>query len=403
MSRLRRAAGRALRATGLRQPVVAAAPRGAPAAHPGPADPAGSAPSARPCDAPSTNMYFSATGRVAPCWIQLAEGREAWSPDRSILDIWRGPEFRRLREGLNRGEHPGACRRCADDVAQGVAPLARVYDGPENPDGYPSTLELELSNLCNLACRMCHGDLSSKIRAEREHRPPLDVPYDDSFVAQVAELFPHLRKVRFSGGEPMLHPIVHAIAQRMAEARPDLRFMVSTNGTVMTPKVRRLLEQTPVDINVSFESLRAERYEEIRVGGDHARLMANLEVYRQSAAERGGIVTINTNPMRANWDEMPDLVRYCDQRGFWLSFNTVLHPTEMALHSLPAAELAHVHETLAAAELPPAPPEHGEVADHNRRVYAELVHGQVAGWLDEARQRERAVTVHVGGSRPADA
>ena len=379
MGRLRSIAGRTLRAAGLRRP------------RPSP-PPASSTPRPRPCDAPARNLYFSATGAVGPCWIQLGHLDERWSPERSILDIGRGPAFQGLRDALEAGEHPGACGRCAADVAQGVDPLARVYDGELDPDGMPATLELELSNVCNLECVMCQGDLSSKIRRNREHRPPLISPYDDSFVEQVAELAPHLQQVRFSGGEPMLHPIVHRIAARLAESRPDLRLMVSTNGTVVNDKVRRLLATTPIDINVSFDSLRADRYEAIRIGGDHARLMANLELFRANAQERGGLVTINTNPMRANWDEMADFVRWCDARGFWLSYNTVLHPEELSLRTLPAGELDHVHRTLAGQVLAPPPSGHEEVGAHNRRAYDDLLR-QIEGWVEEARARETPVAL----------
>lgn len=355
--------------------------------------PDSAAPAARACDAPSTNMYFAATGAVAPCWIQLAETTDRWSPERSILDIFRGEGFSRLRHELARHRYPGACGRCGDDVAAGIPPLARVYDGEPDPAEVPTTLELELSNLCNFECQMCQGDLSSLIRRNREKRPPLISPYDASFVDQVAELLPHLRQVRFSGGEPFLHPIVHQIAEHLVDGRPDLRFTVSTNGSVLTPKVRRLLDRTAVHINVSFDSLRADRYEAIRIGSDFGRLMDHLEVFQEHAREAGGLLTINTNPMRQNWDEMPDFVRWCDERGLYLSFNTVLHPEHMSLQGLPAAELRRVHDELAAATFAPPPPGLEDVARHNRDGYRDVVEGQVAGWLRDAEDRERAVPV----------
>ena len=75
----------------------------------------------RACDAPLKNLYFSATGEVGPCWIQLG-GVERWSPDRSIRDIWTGRTFEAMRRAHADGRFPGRCRRCEDDIDQGISP-----------------------------------------------------------------------------------------------------------------------------------------------------------------------------------------------------------------------------------------------------------------------------------------
>ncbi len=341
------------------------------------------------CNAPRTNLYFSATGEVGPCWIQMG-GVERWGPDRSIRDLWEGPALSGLRQELAAGRYPGRCERCRADIERGGRPLAAVYDHPGTVlRALPTALELELSNLCNLACTMCNGDLSSKIRHEREGLPPLEIPYDRTFVEQVAELVPTLEHVRFSGGEPLLHRILYEICDLIVESRPDLRITISTNGSTLTPKVRRLLERANVQINISFESLRAERYEAIRVGADHARLLANIEAFRELTAPNGGFVTINTNPMRATWDEMADIVRYCDERELHLTFNTVLHPAESSLASLPAAELEAVLSGLAAERFAP---DDRAVVRWNHAQFDGLV-AQVRGWLAEARGRPVPVLV----------
>lgn len=368
--------------------------------HPGERDaaPSGAPTPPRPaCLATVNNLYFSATGEVGPCWIQLG-GVERWSPERSIRDIWTGPAFEEMRRAHAEGRFPGRCSRCRDDIDQGISPLADVYDNDRALVGLPTALELELSNLCNLECVMCNGDLSSKIRRHREHRPALDVPYDDSFVDQVAELVPTLEQVRFSGGEPTLHPIMYEICERIIELRPDLRIDISTNGSTLTPKVRRLLARAKVQVNISFESLRPERYERIRVGGDHAVLMANIEEFRRLVEPNGGLVTINTNPMRETWDEMADFVRFCDDRDLYLSFNTVVHPPELSLASLPGDGLDDVVRALRAEPFDDATT---SAMRWNRDQYRNLCE-QVASWAEEACGRATAgdgVPVRLGPAR----
>jgi len=329
------------------------------------------------CNAPSTNLYFAADGAVGPCWIQMGE---RWGPDRSIRDVWTGAMLSNLRSTLAEHQFPGACGRCLHDIEAGVAPLAAVYDREPGIIAWPTSLELELSNLCNFECVMCNGDLSSKIRRNREHRPPLEVPYDDSFVEQLVELIPTLQQVRFSGGEPLLHPILYKVCDRIIELRPDLRIDVSTNGSILNEKVRRLIERATIQINISFESLRADRYEAIRVGSDHQRLLENIETFRELVRPNGGLVTINTNPMRETWSEMADMVRFCDERDLHLSFNTVIQPAELSLRTLSGAELEAIHGLLAAEDLGAAA---SPAARWNHVQYDNFV-GQVAAWAVEA-------------------
>jgi len=363
---------------------------GAPTASGDPWQAAGIARTARDrtsvCNAPASNMYFAATGKVAPCWIQLERTTEVWSAGRSLMDIWRGPAFSALRDELRAGRFPVSCGRCAADLGAGCAPLAAAYDRDVQLTDLPTTLELELSNLCNLECRMCTGTLSSRIRRNREHLPPLVSPYDGAFVEQVAEVAPGLEQVRFSGGEPLLHPIVHELAARLAQVRPDLRLDVSTNGTVWGPKVRAFLDRGPVQVNVSFESLRADRYEAIRVGSDFGQLMANLDAFQEHFRTHPGELTINTNPMRPNWDEMPHIVRWCDERGLFLSFNEVIHPDHLSLRSLPADELRAVHDRLAEALSATSSTPEEEPARHNHEVFRNLV-ARIDRWAREAEER----------------
>ncbi|MGI8936840.1 MAG: radical SAM protein [Iamia sp.] len=333
------------------------------------------------CNAPLTNLYFQADGRAAPCWLYYPWKPPYWSPGRSIADIWQGPEMQKVRDALAEGRFLGRCSECEHDIEAGDQPLAAAYDNDRPIGDWPTMLELELSNLCNLECVMCNGLLSSRIRKNREGLEPLDVPYDETFVDQVAELLPHLHELRINGGEPLLQPLVHRLGARVAEQRPDLRVTVATNGTVLNSKVQRLLDTCTIHLNISIDSLVPERYEAIRVHGDFAQLMANVEVFGDYCRSNDRTLCIMVNPMRDNWDEMPDFVRWCDERQLPVWFNTIRSPEHLALHPLPRPELARIHDTLAEADLPTPTT---ELEQRNARIYAQLVH-QVATWRDEAR------------------
>ena len=86
------------------------------------------------CNAPFTNMYFSVKGHVAPCWLHWPDPPPEWGPERSLLDIWRGPELDHLRTELRAARFPGRCSECRHDIETGNRPLAAAYDN-EHPLG----------------------------------------------------------------------------------------------------------------------------------------------------------------------------------------------------------------------------------------------------------------------------
>lgn len=354
------------------------------------------------CNAPLTNLYFSVDGQASPCWLYFPAVPPKWSPERSIRDIWQGEEFTKVRAALAEDRFIGRCKECEHDILAGDRPLAAAYDFPHPIGEWPSMLELELSNLCNLECVMCHGRLSSKIRKNREQLPPLVSPYDESFVEQVAELAPHLRELRINGGEPLLQPIVFQLTERIGDVAPDLKVTIATNGTVINSKVRRMMERCNIHINLSLDSLVPERYESIRVHSDFAKVMDHFDEFREYCLGNDRTLCIMVNPMRMNWMEMADYVWWCNERDVHLWFNTIREPVHLALHSLPADELDEIRSKLGAAALPAVPEGRaGDKGRNNVAVFQRFL-GQVDTWRQEARRdpgRSVGVPVELGPRR----
>src|SRR5690606_6216470 len=105
------------------------------------------------------------------------------------------------------------CSVCKTNVENGnhVSVLSKLYDYNYEVQEYPAVMEFELSNKCNLECVMCKGELSSTIRKQRDKLPPLNTPYDSTFVEQLKEFIPHLKEAKFLGGEPFLIDIYYEI------------------------------------------------------------------------------------------------------------------------------------------------------------------------------------------------
>lgn len=123
------------------------------------------------------------------------------------------------------------------------------------------------------------------------------------------------RRVRLTGGEPLVRKDLPALAGRLA-ALPGIEDLsLSTNATRLDKHAVALHAAGVSRINVSLDSLRPERFKQI-TGGKLEKVLAGL-----MAARAAGFAPIKINmvAMRGvNDDEFEDMVEFCIKHGFTL-------------------------------------------------------------------------------------
>ncbi len=267
-----------------------------------------------------------------------------------------------MRDALRHQVLPAGCELCADQLcarnftgflgkqfdrgAQAVGqptPSLLTKDGRVS-HAYPRRMEFSLDNRCNLECAMCSGYFSSTIRSNREKLPPLSMMYDDAFVEQLVEFIPHLKNVNFLGGEPFLIDIYYKIWELFIELNPECEISITTNGTVYTSRVKRVLEKLNCHINVSLDSVTRESYEAIRKNAIFARTMSNLDAFSEVNRSRKKGLTISTCALVSNSRELPDIIKFANERNIRVIFNTVVFPAEHSPKSLRREEQAELVE-----------------------------------------------------------
>lgn len=306
------------------------------------------------CHAPFKSIYFSHYGKaVACCWNRsFVLGQY---PKQSIHDTWFGERAEEFRQyiALNDLEH--GCQGCKSHILAGSYDVAKakMYDERIlNDNGYPSVMEFELSNTCNLECEMCNGDFSSLIRKNREGRPPLEEPYDSAFVKQLEEFIPHLEEVKFYGGEPFLVEIYYEIWEKIIEINPSVRISVQTNATILNNRVKRIMEQSQFHLGLSIDSLEKQNYERIRKNAKYETTMANIEWFRSYCKEHDTYFGLAACAMQQNWHELANFVRKGNELEATVSFHTVFFPKWCSFQSLDAGQINIMIETLEKEELP---------------------------------------------------
>lgn len=306
------------------------------------------------CHAPFKSMYFAQQGKVHTCCYNRTFELGRY-PQQSIHDIWFGKEADKLREYIRHNDLSLGCLGCKQQIVAGNFSGVKTLQYDErtaNTNHYPSVMEFELSNTCNLECVMCSGEFSSLIRTKREGLPALPDVYNDAFVEQLNAFIPFLDEVKFYGGEPFLVEMYYRIWERIRSLKRTVRISVQTNATVLNSRIKELLQQTQFHINISIDSLQPERYAYIRKNASLEKTLENIRWFREYCRSKNTFFGISVCAMKDNRDELPDFIRFCNEMECPVYFHTVVFPHAHSLRSLSNEELLQAIQHLQQQELP---------------------------------------------------
>jgi uncharacterized protein len=155
--------------------------------------------------------------------------------------------------------------------------LARAPGGAlDQPAAFaPQNISLNVSSSCNLGCGYCYAGRGGFAGAQ--HGP---MSWQTARAAIDRLLATSLRSapavIGYIGGEPFVNrPLIHRAtsyaAARGRALRQDVRFSVTTNGTLLRAEDRALMRQHPFAVTISLDGGR-EIHERQRPGSDFGRL-----------------------------------------------------------------------------------------------------------------------------------
>ncbi len=340
------------------------------------------------CWAPIKSLYFGFRGNTSVCCFNKIHVVGKY-PDLTIREIWNSAKRKEITQRLAQNDFSLGCMGCEElIVAENFKALpAKNFDSlPVLRTGFPSKMDFELSNECNLECLMCRGEFSSSIRKNREKLPPIKSAYDSDFVDQLEEFIPYLENSHFLGGEPFLVPIYLNIWERMVAINPKIRISIQTNGTILTNRIKHIINSMNFDIAVSIDSIIEENYRIIRKNGEWKKVLSNIHFFREYCREKGTHFHISYCPMIQNWKELPDVVKFANELDCNIFFNTVFHPKSCSINSLSSTEISKIVAFLSKSNLQ----SNTTIQKENKLSFLQVVsHFEL--WQKEALEREKLI------------
>ncbi len=139
-------------------------------------------------------------------------------------------------------------------------------------------LRISLTDKCNLRCRYC---MPEEGVCRRQHREMMSE--DEIVTAVEAAASLGIRKIRLTGGEPLVKKNILSICRRVAAVEGIREVCLTTNG-ILLPELAVALKEAGVKrVNVSLDTLDDEKYAYITRIGKLEQFRAGL----QAALEAG--------------------------------------------------------------------------------------------------------------------
>lgn len=171
-------------------------------------------------------------------------------------------------------------------------------------------LRVSLTDRCNLRCMYCmphhyqwmeRAKLLSLEEIERVIRVACDTG---------------IEKIRITGGEPLLRRGAVDLIKRISKL--PIKLYMTTNGMLLSRTARALHDAGLQGLNVSVDSLNAEKFSSVTGGGE---LHAVLDGIQKAQGAGFSPVKVNVVAMRGfNSDEIKDFLLYSKKTGVIIRF-----------------------------------------------------------------------------------
>lgn len=279
----------------------------------------------------------------------------------SITGVLNGDSFKELRLKMLKGEKPEACKGCYKAEDSGVQ-SKRISEtqkfglslnelrtrtnslGEITPD--IEYAELRLGNLCNLRCRTCNPNSSSKWHSEygsMQEQLPFVTKYDlkadfnwavkEEFWSDFLKNSVHLKLLYINGGEPTLikqhWDFLEKLINLGLSGNIDIKYNI--NMTYLPTNAFFIWKNfKSVYVGASVDDL-DQRNSYIRNGAEWKKILENLRLIKNA----GVSVAIEQTVSVYNVFYLDEMADFCRREKLGYGLNFVYDPDFLSISSLP--------------------------------------------------------------------
>ena len=173
-------------------------------------------------------------------------------------------------------------------------------------------LRVSVTERCNFRCQYCMPEKPfSWVPKENV------LSYEDLFKFIKASIDEGIKKVRITGGEPLLREGLDIFLKMIFDYKNDIDLALTTNGFLL-PKVAQKLKDSGLKrINISLDTLNSATAAKIAQKDVLETVLKGI----QAAADAGLKIKINCVPIKGiNDNDVLDVLEFCKSKGYVVRF-----------------------------------------------------------------------------------
>ncbi len=173
-------------------------------------------------------------------------------------------------------------------------------------------VRISVTDRCDFRCVYCMDD-------EMQFVPRAQLLTLEE-ISKIAQAFTELgvKRIRITGGEPLIRRNVIQLFEDIGQLPGLDELVLTTNGSQLTKLAQPLKDAGVKRINISLDSLDAEKFKNITRVGELDKVIAGIDAAIAVGFEK---IKLNTVILKnRNHDEVIDLVRYASDQGMDISF-----------------------------------------------------------------------------------
>lgn len=325
------------------------------------------------CILPWTAMEVQPNGTVKPCCmykdtLKNPNGQEYLIQKDNIDDILNSDELNEIKQRFLSGTQPRGCHRCWMEEISGKD-SKRIRDNQKYQhlikedvifdEAKPRYLDLKLGNICNLKCRICGPQYSSRWITEKKRYDKLDGIVEnyerldwpeksEKFWETVESLIPNLEHLDFTGGEPfMISQHFDLLEKIVSSGRANkISLHYNSNGTQLPMKA--LKEIWPhfkyVDVHFSIDGI-GKQFEYQRHPAKWNDALTTMSVFKQYVKPNFDIKICHTVNI-FNVFYLPEFLDWAKSFGMNVYLNNLHEPKYYNVSTIPYTAKVKIQKKL---------------------------------------------------------
>jgi organic radical activating enzyme len=317
------------------------------------------------CVLPWMHLATTSTGNLRVCCnstpgenlIRKEDGTPYKLFKDNVEDAWSSETYKNIRQQMLNGERPAMCVRCFREEDAGVVSARQNRNTRWREDKEYELIpafnikyvDLRLSNLCNLKCRMCNPYSSNQwvkewhivedalSESEYNRLKTMNWPEDEKTWENLFSIAHTIEEIYLTGGEPTIIKEQHKLLDYFINngTAKNIKLKYNTN---LTNVPQQLIDKwklfKSVKLNCSIDAVgNLNRY--IRYPSDWETIKRNFEIIRQLDNTQ---VEIHCTVQMYNIMHLDKLIEWALPYGHKIYFNILNHPEYLNIRCLPTEQ-----------------------------------------------------------------